>query len=375
MAYSAAMKHAIGAVRRSLTALGIGVQDARFARHGEHEPAPDAPLVLVACSGGRDSLALMAVADTACAAWGVRCGAVVVDHGMQPGSAETAARAAAQCAALGADPCVVRAVQVEERGQGAEAAARDARYAALVDEARRLGAAAVLLAHTKDDQAESVLIDLIRSGGVDALAGMPPEQCVDGVRFVRPFLDVTRAATTSICEGLDLDWWDDPTNGDAFAGGEALPAHFPLRSRIRHTLLPYLNAFAGRDMVAMLADGAAIARRDVDYLDARADDVFARTVTIAYDDDGAPHAYIDARALAAEDAALRFRVVARTLSICAPGSGKRHVDAVEALVSHWRGQQAVRLPRKRTANRKKHVIEVCEDVTHANRRYRERDRS
>ena len=123
------------------------------------------------------------------------------------------------------------------------------------------------------------------------------------------------------------------------------------------------------------ADGAAIARRDVDYLDARADDVFARTVTIAYDDGGAPHAYIDARALAAEDAALRFRVVARTLSICAPGSGKRHVDAVEALVSHWRGQQAVRLPRKRTANRKKHVIEVCEDVTHANRRYRERDRS
>ena len=84
---------------------------------------------------------------------------------------------------------------------------------------------------------------------VDALAGMPPEQCVDGVRFVRPFLDVTRAATTSICEDLDLDWWDDPTNGDAFAAGEALPTHFPLRSRIRHTLLPYLNAFAGRDPV------------------------------------------------------------------------------------------------------------------------------
>ncbi|MGO4922736.1 tRNA lysidine(34) synthetase TilS [Bifidobacterium choerinum] len=370
MAYSAVMKQAIGAVRATLANQGIGMQDARFARHGAHEPDADAPLVLVACSGGRDSLALAAVAATVCAAWGVRCGAVVVDHRMQPGSADVAAQAARRCAALGLDPVVVRDVRVvDEHGEGGEAAARDARYAALVDEARRLGAAVVLLAHTKDDQAESVLIDLIRSGGLDAIAGMPAEQRIDGVCFARPLLGLARAETTRICEDLGLAWWDDPTNGDAFPADEELPARFPLRSRVRHTLLPYLSAFAGRDMATMLADGAALARRDVDLLERLTDDVFARSVRIE-DDGRGLRASIDVRALAKEDAALRFRVVARTLALCAPGSGRRHVEAVEALISDWHGQRGVQLPRKRTANRQKHVIEVCEDVTHANRRHR-----
>lgn len=371
MAYSATMKQAIGAVRASLAAQGITIQDTRFARHGEHEPDADAPLVLVACSGGRDSLALAALASIVCAAWGVRCGAVVVDHRMQAGSADVAAHAAGQCAALGLDPVVVRDVHVvDAHDEGAEAAARAARYAALVGEARRLGAAVVLLAHTKDDQAETVLIDLIRSGGLDAVAGMPPEQRIDGVRFARPLLGVARADTTRICEDLGLTWWDDPTNGDDVAGDEPLPARYPLRSRVRHTLLPQLSAFAGRDMATMLADGAALARRDMDLLERLADDVFARSVRIEDDGAGGMRAFIDARSLAAEDAALRFRVVARTLAMCAPGSGRRHVEAVEALVSDWHGQRGVRLPRKRTANRQKHVIEVCQDVTHANRRHR-----
>ncbi|PLS27068.1 tRNA(Ile)-lysidine synthetase [Bifidobacterium anseris] len=371
MVYSAAMKQAIGAVRAVLAAQGVTMQDARFARHGEHKPDADAPLILVACSGGRDSLALAAVAATVCAAWGVRAGAVIVDHHMQTGSADVAALAAEQCTALGLDPVVVRDVHVsDEHGDGAEAAARDARYAALVDEARTLGAVVVLLAHTKDDQAETVLIDLIRSAGLDAIAGMPATQSIDGVCFARPLLGVARADTTRICEDLALKWWDDPTNGDGVPADEPLPQCFPLRSRVRHTLLPRLSAFAGRDMTTMLADGATLARRDVELLERLTDDVFARTVRIEDDEEGGRRAFIDARALAGQDAALRFRVVARALAICAPGSGRRHVDAVEALVSHWHGQQAVRLPRKRTANRQKHVIEVCQDVTHANRRHR-----
>lgn len=114
----------------------------------------------------------------------------------------------------------------------------------------------MLLAHTRDDQAEGVLIGLIRTGGVDAVAGMPARQTVHGVRFVRPLLAVSRAQTTAICMDLGLEWWDDPTNGDAFAPDEPLPADYPLRSRVRHTLLPFLNEFAGRDMAERLAQGA-----------------------------------------------------------------------------------------------------------------------
>lgn len=375
MAYSAAMKQAIGAMRAALGEQGIVMDDERFARHGEHAPAPDAPLLLVACSGGRDSLALAAVARVVAAAWGLRCGAVVVDHGMQDGSARVARVAAAQCASLGLEPVLVRTADVRVGDAGAEAAARDARYRALADAARELDAAAVLLAHTKNDQAESVLIDLIRSGGVDAVAGMPPRQIVHGVRFLRPLLGVTRAQTTAICADARLDWWDDPTNGDAYAPDEPLPEDYPLRSRVRHTLLPLLSDFAGRDMVERLADGARIARRDVDWLDACADRVFDACVRIDERADGVREATIDARRLAREPQALRCRVIAHVLAACAPGSGSAHVDAVEALVSRWHGQRPVPLPGKRSAHRKKHVIRVCEDVTHANRRRSGQDRS
>lgn len=135
-------------------------------------------------------------------------------------------------------------VQVKERGQGIEAAAREARYAALVGTARRWHATAVLLAHTKDDQAESILIDLIRAAGTDAFAGMPQTQLFDDVLVLRPLLGITRAQTTRICEDEGLEYWDDPTNGDAVPLETALPASYPLRSRVRHDLMPYLSAFA-----------------------------------------------------------------------------------------------------------------------------------
>ncbi|MEE1295594.1 MAG: ATP-binding protein, partial [Bifidobacterium sp.] len=248
------------------------------------------------------------------------------------------------------------------------AAARTARYAALRAAARKTGAAAVLLAHTLDDQAETVLIDLIRAAGTDAMAGMPASQTVDGTLFLRPLLDVARAETTAICGQLGLDYWDDPTNGDGVPAGEPLDVSYPLRSRVRHDLLPALSAFAGRDMARRLADGARVARRDVELLDRLADGACERAVT--FDGDTAR---IDARRLADEDEAIRFRVVARVLARCAPGSGSRHVEAVEALVSRWHGQGPVTLPSKHVGFRWKHVIEVCEDVTHANRRRARQD--
>lgn len=367
MAYSSTLKTAIGELRTFLTAQHLAYRDTRFTEHGNHEVREDAPLLLVACSGGRDSLALAAVTHIVAQAWGMRCGAVIIDHQLQSGSAQVAQQAAHTCQALGCAPVIVESVDVYAGKDGVEAAARQARYAALVQVAQRTHAVAVLLAHTMDDQAEGVLIGLIRTGGTDAIAGMPSVQNIDGVRFVRPFLQITRAQTTTICHDLHLSWWDDPTNGDQYAADELLPADYPLRSRVRHTLLPLMSDFAGRDMTVRLAEGARIARRDIDFIDACADRAMEQCVCMTENDQGEWDAQIDALQLAELPEALRYRVIARVLSVCAPGSGTRHVQAVESLVSNWHGQQSVPLPRQHSANRKKHVIRVCKDVSHANR--------
>ncbi|MPV39220.1 tRNA lysidine(34) synthetase, partial [Georgenia subflava] len=143
-------------------------------------------------------------------------GAVVVDHRLQPGSDRVAARAAAQCVELGLEPVLVRAVDVDggPRGAGAggpEAAARDARYGALAAAAEGEGAAAVLLGHSLDDQAETVLLGLARGSGARSLAGMP---AVRGL-WRRPFLGLRRAQTEQVCRALGLDFVRDPANAAA----------------------------------------------------------------------------------------------------------------------------------------------------------------
>ena len=244
MAYSARLRKAVGAVRATLSAVELcDVQAPEFAQHGDHAVAADAPLVLVACSGGRDSMALAAVSHIVCTSMGVRCGVVIVDHGLQEGSEQVAGEAADRCRALGLGPVIVRNATVQARGEGLEAAARQARYDELCAAAHESGAIAVLLAHTMDDQAETVLIGLLRSRGVDALAGMPQVFTRSGATFARPLLTLTRAETTGICEDLGVEYWDDPTNGDAVDG--ELPDDYPLRSRVRHDLLPAIERFAG----------------------------------------------------------------------------------------------------------------------------------
>src|SRR5215210_6654413 len=155
---------------------------------------PAGSLVLVACSGGPDSLALAAATAFVAPRARLRAGAVVVDHGVQPGSG---------------------------------AVAREAADAALDDVAARLGAGAVLLGHTVDDQAETVLLGLARGSGARSLAGM--RRCF-GV-FSRPLLGLTRAQTEQACRAQDIVWWTDPTNDDRrFA-----------RSRVRNAVLPVLE--------------------------------------------------------------------------------------------------------------------------------------
>ena len=206
----------------------------------------DAPVV-VACSGGPDSVALLALATDA----DLAPVAVHVDHGLRAGSDDEADHVRLIARALGAD---FRAARVTVAlGSNLEARARDARYAAL-DEARvDVGADAVLVGHTADDQAETVLLNVLRGAAASGLAGMAARHGT----VVRPLLDFRRSEARALCAALGLTVLDDPMNDDrAFR-----------RVAIRHDVLPYLSALAERDLVPVLARQAEILRSDSEYLD------------------------------------------------------------------------------------------------------------
>ena len=183
--------------------------------------------VLVACSGGADSLALVSAAVFEGHKLGRRVVGVTVDHGLQDGSAEQARRVVEQMALLGVDETVAVRVDVAGGGQGPEAAAREARYAVLAEVSQRWEDADVLLGHTLDDQAETVLLGLTRGSGARSLSGM--RRGFDCYR--RPLLDVTRARTEAACRAQGLHFWTDPHNEDP---------RFT-RSRVRHRVLPVLE--------------------------------------------------------------------------------------------------------------------------------------
>jgi tRNA(Ile)-lysidine synthase len=297
------------AVRSAIAALGPGAR------------------VLVACSGGADSLALAAATAFVAPRLGLRAGLVTVDHGLQDGSVARADAVAAWGASVGLDPSVAVAVTVDGPG-GPEAAARDARYAALVGAARGHDAAAVLLGHTQDDQAETVLLALARGAGPRGLSGMPSTRVVDGVTFLRPLLDLPRDDTRKVCAALGLPVWEDPHNAD--------PAY--ARSRVRATALPALVDALGPGVVANLARSARLAAADAAALDALAEAALADARTA----EG-----LSVVALAASPPAIRSRVLhAWALSLgCPPAAlSHRHVDALDALVTDWRGQGPTHLP-------------------------------
>jgi tRNA(Ile)-lysidine synthase len=230
----------------------------------------------------------------------------------------------------------VLTVRVDRAG-GPEAAARAARYAALDRAAEHHGAAAVLLGHTRDDQAETVLLGLARGSGARSLAGMP---AVRG-RYRRPLLDLPRATTAAACAAEHLTPWVDPHNTDpAFA-----------RSRVR-ALLPALEQAAGPGVIAGLARSARLLRSDADALDVLAEELVdgARVAAgeapsdLRSDLTGTVDT-LDIATLAAAPAALRTRAI----RIAARQAGARaltlaHLAAVDALVTAWRGQGPVHLP-------------------------------
>ena len=217
---------------------------------GDLEPGD---LVLAACSGGADSLALAAALAHEAPRLGLRGGGVTVDHGLQEGSAAQASRVEAALLALGLDPVRQVRVTVPPGAGGPEAAARSARYTALEQEARQTGAAAVLLGHTRDDQAETVLLGLARGSGARALAGMPARRG----RFRRPMLGLARATLREACLAQRLEPWDDPHNRD--------PSY--ARVRVRHQALPALEEALGPGIAEALARSAAQLAADCEALD------------------------------------------------------------------------------------------------------------
>ncbi|GAA3727843.1 tRNA lysidine(34) synthetase TilS [Leifsonia bigeumensis] len=323
-------------------------------------------LVLVALSGGPDSLALAAATAFEAPRAGLRAGAVVVDHGLQAGSADVAARAAEQARELGLDPVVVRRVEVGAEG-GPEAAARTARYAALADAAVELGASAVLLGHTLDDQAETVLLGLARGSGSASLSGMAPVSWSDrdgylrpdaanaparqeanaasgrnregegsatapDARFayLRPLLGIRRATTLQFCVDSGLEPWHDPQNGDpAFA-----------RVRVRETILPMLEAELGPGIAEALARTAEQSREDSEALDHFADEQAEEL---------AEHAEaglsLSVKGLEHNPAALRQRIIRLAVaSEFGVSLSRAQTLEVARLVTDWHGQGELHLP-------------------------------
>ncbi|MGN7966815.1 tRNA lysidine(34) synthetase TilS [Microbacterium sp. 22179] len=292
---------------------------------------PEGAAVVVALSGGADSLALAAAVAFEAPKAGIRATAVTVDHALQTGSDAVAARAAEQATTLGLEACVVRVEVDDATDDGPESAARDARYRALRDVADEVGARAVLLGHTLDDQAETVLLGLARGAGAASLQGMAPvREDDDGVRWMRPMLAVRRTTTRAFCAASALDVWDDPHNlDDRFA-----------RVRVRERVLPVLETEIGPGIAEALARTAEQLREDAEAFD----EMIHETI-----EDIVEHAEagisVSVAALAANPAALRNRVI-RLVVDSEFGVSLTRLQTLEVarLVTDWSGQGPIDLP-------------------------------
>jgi tRNA(Ile)-lysidine synthase len=266
---------------------------------------------------------------------GVRAGAVIVDHGLQEGSAKVAERAAEQARAAGLNPVVVRCVTVVETGAGPESDARTARYAAFAEVARETEAAAVLVGHTLDDQAETVLLGLARGSGARSLGGMrvvtlpaSEQSALAGVTVVRPLLGLRRTHVAQSVTDQGMTAWHDPHNSDPAFG----------RVRVRSRVLPVLEAELGPGVAEALARTATQLTDDADYLDAIATEVLESAV--------ASVGTLSTEILAPLHPAIRIRCLrvwlAREFELTHISAA--HLAAVDELVTAWHGQAGVDLP-------------------------------
>jgi len=305
------------------------VAEVRRAVRGALAPLPAGSTVVVALSGGADSLALTAAVGFEGRKLGLRLASVTVDHGLQPGSREVAETAGRQAAFVGVDPLIV-GVEVGTDG-GPEAAARDARYRVLADAALDVGAVAVLVGHTLDDQAETVLLGLSRGSGARSLQGMAAQsELVPGVVLLRPLLEVRRATTLAACAAEGLASWSDPHNDEPRFS----------RVRVRNRVLPMLEKELGPGIAEALARTAAQLREDSEAFD----DMIEETI-----EDIVEHAEagisVSIPALAANPAALRHRII-RHVVAAEFGQSLSRAQTLEVarLVTDWSGQTSIDLP-------------------------------
>lgn len=265
---------------------------------------------VVGVSGGADSMALAMGAHWAARRNGVTIRCVVVDHGLQPDSNEVARRVVADLVARGLD-AQLRHVEVRDTGEGIEAAARQARLEVLAGYG-----ADVLLGHTQDDDAEQVLLGLLRGSGTRSLAGIPPRRGP----FVRPLLGLRRAHTEQACREWNITWWQDPMNQN------------PVFARVAvRQVLKLLATQLGRDLIPALARTARLARMDADHLDAE-----AARIAVADELEVADVEHLDD--------AVRLRVVQRWLRSKGLTIEFSHVDAVDQLITAWCGQGPIHVP-------------------------------
>jgi tRNA(Ile)-lysidine synthase len=287
-------------------------------------------LVLVGLSGGPDSLALAAGLAFEAPRAGLRAGALIIDHGLQTGSAEVAQVAAAAAADLGLDPVIIRRVTVIAV-DGPEADARSARYAAFDQVISELGVVAVLLGHTLDDQAETVLLGLTRGAGATSLSGM---KLINGV-YRRPLLGLRRSATVAACADQGLSSWNDPHNDDP---------HYT-RVRIRQSVLPVLERELGPGVAEALARTAEQLQQDAEVLDHLASQVMPTVLVPVRGESGGPAATLQITELENLSPAVLNRVIRRSaLDVFGVSLSAAHTAAITRLVTDWHGQGEAHLP-------------------------------
>lgn len=300
---------------------------------------PAGALVLVGVSGGADSLALAAATAFELPKRAVRVGAVVVDHGLQDDSAQVAATAARRCGELGLEPVQVIRVQVTRAGgDGPESAARAARHQAFAGAVSTTGAGYLLLGHTRNDQAETVLLRMARGSGTRALAGMAPAG--PGV-LRRPFLPtVSRAQTHAACTAQGIDWWEDPHNDD--------PRYTRVRAR---RALALLSDDLGPGLVEGLVRTATLVRQDADHLDSQAQLAATRLGS-------APWPVKDLRALPPAVRSRVWRVLMADAGAVASDVSSAHVAALDSLLTNWHGQGPADIPGGVRVLRRDGVVET-----------------
>ena len=278
--------------------------------------------VLVAVSGGADSLALAAALVPESKNALINLVGVTIDHQLQKNSGDQATKVFAQLSELGISQIEIVKVDVEMI-DGLEASARRARYAALDAIAEKCNAKLIFLGHTLNDQAESVLLGLARGSGARSLSGMA--RCAG--KYCRPLLKITRTETLAACAEYSLIPWLDPHNSDSqFA-----------RVRVRTTALPKLEETIGPGITEALARSADLLRDDADALDDWANQVAADLDL----------ADLEISLLADLPKAVRTRLLRMAIYAAGAPTGSitaDHVASIEAFVTSWHGQGACSLP-------------------------------